>query len=353
VQETARVVRPLFIRGCRETRKRQTDPCCTIDDGRRSVLSQKHHRREAKRRESLERARPSPYADDSDTSVARTHRSSRMRYTPPALWRRHGLAVPAMSVLALASALLAQAQAGPGAQQPPAAVSPPSLAGVVVDPGHGGDDHGAVGATGIEEKALVLGVAQRLQSLAALHGGIRVRLTRDDDRALTLDQRATAANSSPGILFVSLHANFSPSPKTAGVEVGTYRAAGPARQEVRIAPRRSGPAPPAPPVSRWAALVRWDQAQAQHVERASVVAQRLVERFRAMGTVGPRAWFQAPLKPLSAVNMPGVLVELGYLSNADDEGALVSEERQAALAQAVLDVVLASIENGALPAGPR
>ncbi len=69
--------------------------------------------------------------------------------------------------------------------------------------------------------------------------------------------------------------------------------------------------------------------------------------------MGPRAWYQAPLKPLSAVNMPAVLVELGYLSNADDEAALVSEARQAALAQVVLDVVLASIDGGAVLAGAR
>jgi N-acetylmuramoyl-L-alanine amidase len=252
------------------------------------------------------------------------------------------------------AALLVHPPAGAVAQQPPPApTSPPPLFSVVVDPGHGGDDHGAVGATGIEEKALVLGVAQRLQSLAALHGGIRVRLTREDDRSLTLDQRATAANSSPGILFISLHANFSPSPKTAGVEVGTFRDAVPVAPEVTAAARRGGPSPPAAPVSRWGALVRWDQAQAQHADRASVVAQRLVQRFRVTGTVGPRAWYQAPLKPLSAVNMPAVLVELGYLSNADDEAALVSEKRQAVLAQAVLDVVLASIDSGAVVAGAR
>ena len=108
-----------------------------------------------------------------------------------------------MSALALASALLAQVPPGPGAQQSPAVVPPPPPVGVVVDPGHGGDDHGAVGATGIEEKAVVLGVAQRLQSLAALHGGIPVRLTRDDDRALTPDQRATVAN---GRLYVGWRA---------------------------------------------------------------------------------------------------------------------------------------------------
>jgi N-acetylmuramoyl-L-alanine amidase len=255
-----------------------------------------------------------------------------------------------MSVVALA-AFLAQPPAGAGGQQPPPA--PPPLFSMVVDPGHGGDDHGAVGATGVEEKTLVLGVARRLQSLAAVRGGIHVRLTREDDRGLTLDQRATAANSSPGILFISLHANFSPSPKTAGVEVGTFRGSVPAVPDVSATARRGGPSPPAPPLSRWAALVRWDQAQAQHVDRASAVAQRLVERFRAAGTVGPRAWYQAPLKPLSAVNMPAVLVELGYLSNADDEAALVSEERQAALAQVVLDVVLASIDGGAVPAGAR
>ena len=277
-----------------------------------------------------------------------------MRYVPPPSWRLHGLAVPAMSVVVLA-ALLVHPPAGAGAQQPPPAPAPPSpLFSVVVDPGHGGDDHGAVGATGIEEKALVLGVAQRLQSLATLHGGIRVRLTREDDRGLTLDQRATVANGSPGVLFISLHANFSPSPKTAGVEVGTFRGAVPAAPEVSTGTRRGGPLPPpAPPPSRWGPFVRWDQAQGQHADRAAAVAQRLVQRFRASGTVGPRAWYQAPLKPLSAVNMPAVLVELGYLSNADDEATLVSEGRQAALAQALLDVVLASIDGGAVAAGAR
>ncbi len=161
---------------------------------------------------------------------------------------------------------------------------------MVVDPGHGGDDHGAVGATGVEEKALVLGVAQRLQSLAAVRGGIRVRLTREDDRGLTLDQRATAANSSPGILFISLHANFSPSPKTAGVEVGTFRGSVTAAPDVSATARRGGPSPPAPPLSRWAALVRWDQAQAQHVGsrlRRGAAPRRALPR-------APAPWARAP-----------------------------------------------------------
>jgi N-acetylmuramoyl-L-alanine amidase len=71
-----------------------------------------------------------------------------------------------------------------------------------------------------------------------------------------------------------------------------------------------------------------------------------------LGPIGPRAWYQAQLKPLAAVNMPAVLVEIGYLSNADDEAALVSEERQNGMAQAVLDVV-SVLTDGAPPAGAR
>jgi N-acetylmuramoyl-L-alanine amidase len=259
---------------------------------------------------------------------------------------------------AVAVALL-RPLSGAAAQQPavPPVPVPPSPASsvftVVVDPGHGGDDHGAVGSSGAEEKTLVLAVAQRLQSLAASQGGLHVRLTRDDDRGLSLDERAAAANGGPGNVFISLHANFSPSPRTAGVDVGTFRRLLPPGADAGGPARRGGSPPPIAPPPPAGGLVRWDQAQAEHVERASALAQRLVERFRAAGTVGPRAWYQAPLKPLSAVNMPAVMIELGYLSNADDEAALATDQRQETLARAILEVVSAMTDGRPALAGPR
>jgi N-acetylmuramoyl-L-alanine amidase len=278
-----------------------------------------------------------------------------MRCATPASRRRHGPTVLAAGCVAVAVSIHPFVTAG--AQQPVSPSPPPAppVFTIVVDPGHGGDDHGAVGSTGVEEKALVLGVAQRLQSLAASHGGLRVRLTREDDHGLTLDERATLANGGPGGVFISLHANFSPSPRTAGVEVGTFLAALAPVVASPVVARRGGPPPATPAVPRASTLVRWDQAQAQHVERASTVAQRLVERFRTAGAtaIGPRAWYQAPLKPLAAVNMPAVLIELGYLSNTEDEAALVAEKRQDALAQAILDVVSSMIDGGPALAGAR
>src|SRR6185436_1609120 len=148
-----------------------------------------------------------------ETAPARHRLSARV---PRRMLTRVPQRKPVILAAGLVAVALLRPLPGASAQQPAApsapAVSPalPPVFTVVVDPGHGGDDHGAVGSTGAEEKTLVLAVAQRLQSLAASHGGLHVRLTREDDRNLSLDQRATAANVGAGGLFISLHANFSP-----------------------------------------------------------------------------------------------------------------------------------------------
>ena len=90
---------------------------------------------------------------------------------------------------------------------------------VVIDPGHGGDDRGAKGARGLEEKAFTLDIARRLRGLLEGRMGVRVVLTRDDDRAVPLDARAAIANSSKANLFLSLHVNASLASSLTGAEV--------------------------------------------------------------------------------------------------------------------------------------
>ena len=90
------------------------------------------------------------------------------------------------------------------------APAPPSMT-VVIDPGHGGDDCGAVGPSGLEEKLVALAVAQRVRALAG-ERGVRVMLTREDDRQVSLMQRAAFANGAGAAVFITLHANAAPRP---------------------------------------------------------------------------------------------------------------------------------------------
>ncbi|MHA7840168.1 MAG: N-acetylmuramoyl-L-alanine amidase family protein, partial [bacterium] len=93
---------------------------------------------------------------------------------------------------------------------------------VVLDAGHGGHDEGATGPSGLHEKDLVLDVARRLAHRLRARG-LRVVLTREDDRFLSLEQRTAVANDARADLFLSIHANASRSTRPKGVE--TYFAA--------------------------------------------------------------------------------------------------------------------------------
>ncbi|HEY6507249.1 MAG TPA: N-acetylmuramoyl-L-alanine amidase [Vicinamibacterales bacterium] len=234
-------------------------------------------------------------------------------------------------------AWLAWRAAGVGAQAVPGVVGGvPAGLTVAIDAGHGGDDPGAMGPGGTEEKSLTLSVAQRLRAALQARRGFRVVLTREDDRRLTADQRAALANGAGAGVFVSLHANASPSPATSGFEVGSWLGT------ADRAPRDSGTEEPAPLLSVASGLPRrvvvlpWHRAQAPYQESSSKFAQDLARRLAETGRLGPRGVFRAPLRSLAAVAAPAVLVELGYLSNDDDEPALGADARQGAVADAIV-----------------
>lgn len=229
--------------------------------------------------------------------------------------------------------------AGVDAQAVPALASAPTSILVIVDPGHGGDDPGAIGQGGTEEKALTLSIAQRLRALLQARPGFRALLTREDDRRLTADQRAAFSNAAGGQVFISVHANASPSPATAGFELGSLLAAADGPPPETEGEDRAPRLPVASGLPRRVALVRWDRAQVPHQALAALLAQDLGRRFAGFGRPGPRGVYRAPLRPLVAVAAPAVLVELGYLSNNDEESALVTEERQAAVAQAIVQTL--------------
>jgi N-acetylmuramoyl-L-alanine amidase len=212
----------------------------------------------------------------------------------------------------------------------------PAIRTVAIDPGHGGSDTGVRTPDGVREKDLTLAVARRVK--AAIEGrlGIRVLLTRDDDRDLPLDDRAAVANNNKADLFISLHANASLRPAASGATI-YYAAADPEQ-----------PAPAAPPArvptfgggARAIELVAWDQAQTRHIDQSAAFAAILERAFHDRVPLGPHSIERAPLGVLASANMPAVLVEMGLLTNPAQARRLADVEFQNALVQAITEAVI-------------
>jgi len=232
----------------------------------------------------------------------------------------------------------------PSPQPPPelppgVGAPPPGFRTIAIDPGHGGGDEGARGPQGVKEKDVTLAVARRVRALVEGRLGLRVLLTRDDDRVVALEDRASVANNNKVDLFISLHANASWRASTKGTAV--YCAS--------FDPRADAAARAATVVERLPAfgggvreidVVPWDLAQTRHVDRSLEFAHILEDQLHGTLALGPRGVDRAPLRVLEPANMPAVLVELGYLSNPEQERQLASPDYQASISQAIADAVI-------------
>ena len=226
------------------------------------------------------------------------------------------------------------------APSPVIAASRPVLQTMVIDAGHGGEDTGARGSGGSEEKQLTLQVARRLRTIIEARLGIRVILTRDDDTRMSLDDRAAVANNSKADLFLSLHANASPVPAVSGVEVFYLRLDREGEEALRTAAASAVALPVLGGGARSIDVIRWDLAQARQVDASAALGPMIEEDLRAQVTMSARPRHAAPLRVLTSVNMPAALIEMGYLTNPDEERLVRSDDHQASLAQAIYNAVV-------------
>ncbi len=234
------------------------------------------------------------------------------------------------------------APAAPPPPAPPSEVLPlvarPVFQTGVLDPGHGGDAAGVRGA-GLDEKQFTLDVARRVRQRLESRLGIRVILTRDDDRGPGLDERAAAANTRKADLFLSLHANGALAPTMSGAEVVHLRL----DSEGEEARRDAGDSVALPVLGggrRTIEVVRWDLAQAAHVESSAVFASMLEEELRRRVPMSPRPMQEAPMRVLTGANMPAALVELAYLTNPEQVESVKSDEFRNAAADALYDAIV-------------
>jgi N-acetylmuramoyl-L-alanine amidase len=214
-----------------------------------------------------------------------------------------------------------------------------SLRTIAIDPGHGGEDDGVKGAGGTKEKDLTLSVARRVKAAIESRLGIRVLLTREDDHNVSLDGRAAMANNNKADIFISLHANAS-FRKTAGGASILYAAFDNQTDLAARAPGGSEKLPTFGGGLRDIDLVLWDLAQIRHIDRSGDLAMILADQFRDRIALSVRPIDRASLRVLSSANMPAVMVEMGYLSNPEQETKMAGAEFQNLLVQAIYDAII-------------
>ena len=203
---------------------------------------------------------------------------------------------------------------------------------IVLDPGHGGDDHGAVGPSGVLEKQVTLQVAERLQRAIESRLGLRVVMTRNDDRMVRLDERAAIANNNKADLFISLHANAALTALPAGAGV-SYLSLDDASSDNRSVSVLGGGL-------RNIEAVSWEMAQISHIDQSAMFAAIVDAQLRTLVDVRPSGSQAAPFRVLIGANMPAVLVELGFLSNPNEEQKLTSASFQETLVQALFQSIV-------------
>jgi N-acetylmuramoyl-L-alanine amidase len=211
---------------------------------------------------------------------------------------------------------------------------------VVLDPGHGGDELGTQGARGTLEKDVTLAVTRRLRTMIESRLGLKVFLTRDDDRTMSLDERSAFANNHHADVFLSIHANSAVRPTLRGAEVyylTVERADAEARKR---AGENSATLPALGGGSRTIDLILWETAQARYLEQSAALAGFVEQSLASRVEMSPRAVQQAPFRVLVGANMPAALVEIGYLSNAEQETQLTTPAYQEQVAQALLDALI-------------
>lgn len=210
---------------------------------------------------------------------------------------------------------------------------------VVLDPGHGGTETGAAGKDGTLEKEITLDIARRLKTILTGQSGLTVLLTRDADEVMGLDDRTALANQNHADLFVSIHVNAAPRRDAHGAE--TYFLALKAKdEEVRtlaamennaagVDRERMGDVP------EGLELILWDMAQSQYLEGSSRLAESIQNQMNDALGVKDRGVKQAPFRVLMGATMPAVLVEVGFISNPDEEDSLKTEDYRDKIAQAL------------------
>jgi len=211
---------------------------------------------------------------------------------------------------------------------------------VVIDPGHGGVDSGAKGPTGIMEKDIVLAFSKKLQELLVQSGRFDVALTREDDTFLKLEERVSLARANKADLFISIHADSFQQPEIRGASVYTRdenatdvldKVLADQENERDLIAGFSVPAEMADSVVD----ILVDLMRREMRVQSFMAAQSIVHQLEPSVALRRFPVRQADFFVLQAPDVPSVLVELGFLSNAEDIANLMESDWRDRTAEAL------------------
>ncbi|MCP3103668.1 N-acetylmuramoyl-L-alanine amidase [Myxococcus sp. K15C18031901] len=206
---------------------------------------------------------------------------------------------------------------------------------VVIDPGHGGHDTGAIGKEGTREKDVALSISLKLANLLR-ERGLEVVLTREDDRFIRLEDRAQFANTERGDLFISVHCNAAVSRKLRGIETYTLNTSAD-RYSIRLAARENASSEKGISDLQFILADLATKANTEESSRLADQVQRslvsgLSTKYSDIKGLGHK---EALFYVLLGVKMPAILVETAFLSNPDEEERLKSASYQNDVAEAI------------------
>lgn len=214
---------------------------------------------------------------------------------------------------------------------------------VVIDPGHGGEDTGARGPSGLEEKQVTLKLALALAESLEKKGGMRVLLTRTADVFVPLDERTSFANRSGADLFISIHANAASNKDAIGIETFFLSFEATDEDARRLAAFENSAGQLGGAVFAEAGsgddlkTILLDLANSKSHHESSAFAEAV--HTTMVGGTGreSRGVKQAPFTVLVGATMPAVLIEVGFISNPAEEKWLSKANGRAMLADSIAE----------------
>ncbi len=242
------------------------------------------------------------------------------------------------------------------ATRPPPVARPGAGPLVMLDPGHGGKDPGAIGVSGTYEKHVALAAAEELRHQLRGSGRFRVELTRGHDVFIPLEERVAAAQRRGAALFVSMHADALADHRVRGASVYTLAATASDAQTAALARRENASDRFAGPTFRGAdpAVAKILASLVRQETRAGSarMARNVVACFGSDIGLLENPSRHAGFVVLKAADIPSVLVEMGFMSNPQDEAALRHPQHRAQVAAALRRAIEGYFGQAAPPHAP-
>jgi N-acetylmuramoyl-L-alanine amidase len=214
---------------------------------------------------------------------------------------------------------------------------------IVLDPGHGGHDPGAIGPNGVKEKDVALAVAKRVKRLLEKNLDVHVVMTRDNDRFVPLKDRTQFANSEQGKIFISIHCNANRSRRVTGA---TTYFLGPAKTEeaLEVARRENSVINYEADSSAYAGLgaegfILRALAQNSFNRESEDFAAMVQEELSRNTKLADRGVKQAGYYVLIGASMPNILIETAFISNQREEALLNDSNFQQNIAEAIFNSI--------------